>query len=69
MITWHFIKLVLGLRIRLGGLFIRSAETVCTTCYNINPYPANVGNMVAPTNSSKWRMGFNSAFKGLRMPG
>ena len=22
--------------------------------------------MVAPTNASKWRMGFNSAFKGLR---
>jgi hypothetical protein len=21
--------------------------------------------MVAPTNASKWRMGFNSAFKGL----
>ena len=31
----------------------------------INPYPANVENMVAPTNASKWRMGFNSAFKGL----
>ena len=22
----------------------------------------------APTNASKWRMGFNSAFKGLKMP-
>ena len=30
-----------------------------------NPYPANVENMVAPTNASKWRMGFNSAFEGL----
>ena len=30
-----------------------------------NPYPANVDNMAAPTNASKWRMGFNSAFKGL----
>ena len=30
-----------------------------------NPYPANVENMVAPTNASKWRMVFNSAFKGL----
>ena len=32
----------------------------------INPYPANMENMVAPTNASKWRMGFNSAFKGLK---
>jgi hypothetical protein len=31
----------------------------------VNPYPANVENMVAPTNASKWRMVFNSAFKGL----
>jgi hypothetical protein len=30
----------------------------------INPYPANVENMVS---SSKWRMGFNSAFKGLKV--
>jgi hypothetical protein len=35
----------------------------------INPYPANVENMVAPTNASKWRMGFNSAFKGLNKIG
>jgi hypothetical protein len=35
------------------------------SCKIINPYPANVENMVAPTNASKWRMGFNSAFKGL----
>ena len=32
---------------------------------SFNPYPANVKNMVAPSNASKWRMGFNSAFKGL----
>jgi hypothetical protein len=32
----------------------------------INPLPANVDNM-ALTNVSKWRMGYNSAFKGLRM--
>ena len=31
----------------------------------LNSYPANVDNMVAPTNASKWRMGFNSAFTGL----
>ena len=31
----------------------------------INPYPANVDNMRVPTNASKWRMGINSAFKGL----
>ena len=31
----------------------------------LNPYPANVECMVAPTNASKWRMVFNSAFKGL----
>jgi hypothetical protein len=30
-----------------------------------NPYPANVDKMVAPAIASKWRMGFNSAFKGL----
>ena len=29
-----------------------------------NPYPANVDNM-ASSYASKWRMGFNSAFKGL----
>jgi hypothetical protein len=28
-----------------------------------NPYPANVDNMVALTNASKWRMGFNSALR------
>ena len=28
----------------------------------INPYPANVKNMADPTNASKWRMTFNSAF-------
>ena len=27
-----------------------------------NPYPANVENMVAPNNASRWQMGFNSAF-------
>ena len=32
---------------------------------NFNPYPANVEDIVAPTNASKWRMGFNLAFKGL----
>ena len=26
---------------------------------------ANVDNMAAPTNASKWRMGFDLAFKGL----
>ena len=29
-----------------------------------NPYPANVDNM-ASSYASKWRMGLNSAFKGL----
>ena len=32
-----------------------------------NPYPANVENMVAPNNISKWQMGFNSAFKVLKV--
>jgi hypothetical protein len=32
-----------------------------------NLYPANVENMVGPTNASKWRMGFNSAFKELNL--
>ena len=36
-------------------------------CVYFNPSPANVDNMIAPTNASKWRMGFNSAFKGLVM--
>jgi hypothetical protein len=31
----------------------------------LNPYPANVENMVISNNTSKWLMGFNSAFKGL----
>ena len=33
---------------------------------SVYPYPANVDNMASSTNTSKWRMGFNSAFKGLR---
>ena len=35
----------------------------------INPYPANVDNMANSYQSSKWRMGFNSAFKGLMLVG
>jgi len=32
----------------------------------INPYSANVENMVSSSNSaSKWQMGFNSAFKWI----
>jgi hypothetical protein len=38
-------------------------------CTNINPYPANMKNMVAPTNTSKWQMGFKSVFKGLNKLG
>jgi hypothetical protein len=34
--------------------------------YQLNLYPANVENMVSSNNDSKWQMGFNSAFKGLR---
>ena len=33
-----------------------------------NPYPANVDKMAASTTASKWRMGFNSAFKVLIRP-
>ena len=32
----------------------------------LNPYPANVENMVSSNNDRKWQMGFNSAFKGLK---
>ena len=35
---------------------------------SFNPYPANVENMVSPNNASKWQMGFNWAFKGLKCP-
>ena len=40
---------------------------ISSSCYmHINPYPANVDNMVSSYQcSSKWRMGFNSVFKGL----
>jgi hypothetical protein len=31
-----------------------------------NPYPANVEYKVSSYNVSKWQMGFNSAFKGLK---
>ena len=31
----------------------------------VNPYSANVENKVSSYNTSKWQMGFNSAFKGL----
>ena len=33
---------------------------------DLNPYPANVEHMVTPNNASRWQMGFNSAFRGLR---
>jgi len=29
-----------------------------------NPYSANVENMVSCYNTSRWQMGFNSAFEG-----
>ena len=31
----------------------------------INPYPANVENIVSSNVASRWQMGFNSVFKGL----
>jgi hypothetical protein len=31
----------------------------------LNPYSANMENMVSSNNASKWLMGFNSAFEGL----
>jgi hypothetical protein len=34
-------------------------------CY-LNPLPDNVENTVSKNNSSRWQMGFNSAFKGLK---
>jgi hypothetical protein len=34
-----------------------------------NPYPANVDKMVAAASASKWQIGFNSAFKGLKYHG
>jgi hypothetical protein len=40
-------------------------EALLGSSVQINPYPTNVDNMVARTSASKWRMGFNSAFKGL----
>jgi hypothetical protein len=40
--------------------------SVIMSTFYFNPHPANVDNMAAPTNASKWRMGFNSAFKGLK---
>ena len=42
--------------------FSASAITELLKCdvLEVNPYPANVENMVR-----KWQMGFNSAFKGL----
>ena len=52
----------------MGGQ--KSCRVDLKGCYTpnsmpFNPYPANVENMVAPTNASKWQIGFNSAFKGL----
>jgi len=32
----------------------------------VNRYPANVENVEAPNNDSKWQIGFSSAFKGLK---
>jgi len=35
--------------------------------FRFNPYPANVENMVSSYNASRWQMGFNVAFKGLKL--
>jgi len=36
-----------------------------TIFVDINPYPANLENMVSSHNASKWQMGFNLTFEGL----
>ena len=38
---------------------------VCTSCIALTPILLTWTIWRAPTNASKWRMGFNSAFKGL----
>jgi len=31
----------------------------------VNPYSANLENVVSSNNAGRWQMGFNSVFKGL----
>jgi len=37
-------------------------KSTSLTLQVVNPYPANVENMVSSNNASRWQMGFNSAF-------
>jgi len=51
--------------------FIYSPTDALVSCLKnikiyVNPYPANVENMVSPNNASKRQMGFNWTFKGLK---
>ena len=49
----------------VAGRNLLSSSLLSLKYKQITPYPAYVDNMAAPTNTSKWRMGFNSEFKGL----
>jgi hypothetical protein len=43
----------------------KSLVDIFISIHILNSYPGNVDKMVGSYNASKWRMGFNSAFKGL----
>jgi hypothetical protein len=48
------------------GTTKRSHLNVAYPASLVNPYPANVENMVSSNNANKGQMGFNSALKGLK---
>ena len=50
-------------------IYIHIHECVCFSDKNtnsLNPYLLTTTIVAPPSNASKWQMGFNSAFKGLR---
>jgi hypothetical protein len=43
----------------------KTRENVLMSSQLFNPYPANMEYRMGSNNASKWKMGFNSVFKGL----
>ena len=58
-------RFLCGLSFKKKNLILVRRGTYGVHLRVINPYPANVENMGASNNASRWQMGFNSAFKGL----
>jgi hypothetical protein len=48
------------------GANINCVQSEGKECMDMNPHSANMENMVSSNIASRWQMGFNSEFKGLR---